>query len=203
MFNLLEFWLNQVLQSNTKFLIHPTKGKVGSIDDMIEMASDFYKNLYKKQQIDRNLWNSLFDGIPTLNDRDKDKLDDDLSYEEVYKAVSGMPKRRAPGEDGLTVEVWKVVFPMHMNQTYCVPGRMINDNIHLIRSLIEDQKRLRDPIGIILWDYEKAFDKVEHEYLLAVLQAFGVGDSFISWISLLYSNSSFKIRLNNSFIKSK
>jgi len=262
--------IEQRNKSNVKFLIHPTKGKVDSIDDMIEIASDFYKNLYKKQQIDTNLWSTLFDGIPMLNDQDKDKLDADLSYEEVHKAVCGMPKRRAPGEDGLTAEVWEVIFPIvghryiqmvnkakekgqflpgflnalltlikkdgateglmkgfrplslmnldykilsktlsnrlklvigriiHMNQTYCVPGRMINDNIHLIRSIIEDQKRLRDPIGIILWDQEKAFDKVNHGYLLAVLQAFGFGESFIRWISLLYSNGSFKIRLNNS-----
>ena len=83
---------------------------------------------------------------------------------------------------------------IHHNESYCIPGRSIQDNIHLIRSIIEHQQRIRDPIGIIFWDQEKAFDRIDHEYLLAALHAFGFGDRFVKWIGLLYRNSSFKIR---------
>lgn len=258
----------QANRSKIKFLDHPTKGRVEAVEDLIEVATDFYQNLYKKQVVDRNQWDTLFQGLPQLNEQDREKLNDDLTYQELYKAVREMPKGRAPGEDGLTAEVWEVIFPIvghrflqminmakeresfspgflnalltlikkdgategsmkgfrplslmnldykllsktlgnrlklvmdkviHPNQTYCIPGRMINDNIHLIRSIIEHQQRIRDPIGIIMWDQEKAFDRVDHGYLVAVLRAFGFGDTFIQWIALLYSNGSFKIRMN-------
>jgi hypothetical protein len=58
------------------------------------------------------VWNCLFDEIPVLNDQDKEKLDANLSCEEIYKAVCGKPKRRAPGADDLTVEAWEVIFPI-------------------------------------------------------------------------------------------
>ena len=41
-------------------------------------------------------------------------------------------------------------------------------------------------MSIINIDQEKAFDMVSHEYLFRVLKAFGLGDSFISYIKLCY-----------------
>ena len=52
-----------------------------------------------------------------------------------------------------------------MDQTYCVPGRLITDNVHLIREILG----VSGPLGIetcpISTDQEKAFDWVEHQYL--------------------------------------
>ena len=42
------------------------------------------------------------------------------------------------------------------------------------------------PMSIINIDQEKAFDKVSHEYLFRVLNAFGLGDRFLSFIKLYY-----------------
>ena len=44
------------------------------------------------------------------------------------------------------------------DQTSSIPGRTIQDNVYLIRSIIAYQQRIRDPVAIILWDQEKAFD---------------------------------------------
>ena len=53
-----------------------------------------------------------------------------------------------------------------------------------------------NPIGIVLWDQEKAFDRVDHSFLLEALRSFGFGESFVNWIALLYKNGAFMIRFN-------
>ncbi|KAK5933249.1 hypothetical protein CgunFtcFv8_013744 [Champsocephalus gunnari] len=40
--------------------------------------------------------------------------------------------------------------------------------------------------GIISIDQEKAFDRVDHKFLFTTLQAFGVGEGFLSWVRILY-----------------
>lgn len=49
--------------------------------------------------------------------------------------------------------------------------------------------------GIISIDQEKAFDHVDHPFLFSMLQVFGVGERFLSWIKLLYSDASCVIKV--------
>ena len=77
---------------------------------------------------------------------------------------------------------------VHPDQTCSIPGRSIQDNVHLIRNLIEyvDDKHM--PAAILSLDQSKAFDRVSHEYLFNVLHSFGFGTHLISLVNLLYSN---------------
>ena len=77
---------------------------------------------------------------------------------------------------------------VHQDQTCSVPGRSIQDNVHLIRNLIEYVNDKNMPAAIISLDQSKAFDRVSHEYLFKVLHGFGFGAHFISLVKLLYSN---------------
>lgn len=49
--------------------------------------------------------------------------------------------------------------------------------------------------------HEKAFDRIEQDYLLEVLQRFGFGNSFNSWVNIFYTMilSSVKCNGNLSF----
>ncbi|CAM2098249.1 unnamed protein product [Caretta caretta] len=72
---------------------------------------------------------------------------------------------------------------IHPDQTYTVPGRSIFDNLFLVRDLLS-------------LDQEKAFDRVDHGYLLRTLQAFGFGPQFVSFIRVLYASAECLVRLN-------
>ena len=54
---------------------------------------------------------------------------------------------------------------IHPDQTYCVPGRLISDNVTLIRDVLELSNSLGIQTGLISIDQEKAFDRVENQYL--------------------------------------
>ena len=261
-------------QAVIQFLNHPVKGRVDQIEDMLDVATSFYRDLYQEKDIDTSLWTSLFDGLPKLKVEERALLDRDITVTECYEALRSMSDGKTPGDDGISVEVWRIIFPLignnyvqminnvkkkgcfppeflrallsllkktktadgcmknyrplslmnidykilskvlsirirkvlsniiHRDQTCSIPGRTIQDNVILIRSIIEYQQQKRDPIGLVLWDQEKAFDRVNHRYLVGVLEAFGFGSGFIDWVKLLYANGSFRIKVNNYISKS-
>jgi len=39
--------------------------------------------------------------------------------------------------------------------------------------------------------------RINHRYLVGVLEAFGLSSVFIDWVKLLYANGSFRIKMNN------
>ena len=50
--------------------------------------------------------------------------------------------------------------------------------------------------AFIFLDQEKAYDRVDHDFLYKILEKFGIGPVFINWIKKLYSNASTVIKIN-------
>ena len=94
----------------------------------------------------------------------------------------------------------KYVLPsiIHCTQT-AVYGRKIDQNIHLIRDLIELSNREDDTTAFLFLDQEKAFDRVNHKFLFKTMKAFGIGESFIGWVRTIYSNASSTLNINGYF----
>ena len=70
----------------------------------------------------------------------------------------------------------KYVLPsiIHATQT-AVYGRKIDQNIHLIRDLIEMANRDDDTAAFLFLDQEKAFDRVNHKFLKLLTGTFEWG----------------------------
>uniref|UniRef100_A0A3B1IT35 Reverse transcriptase domain-containing protein n=1 Tax=Astyanax mexicanus TaxID=7994 RepID=A0A3B1IT35_ASTMX len=80
-----------------------------------------------------------------------------------------------------------------------IKGRQLFFNTRTLFNIIYSKHQTELPELVISLDAEKAFDRVEWEYLFAVLQKFGFGDKFISWIRLLYSSPKASVHTNDIY----
>uniref|UniRef100_A0A452HFR9 Reverse transcriptase domain-containing protein n=1 Tax=Gopherus agassizii TaxID=38772 RepID=A0A452HFR9_9SAUR len=85
---------------------------------------------------------------------------------------------------------------VHPDQTYTVPGRTIFDNLSLVRDLLELGCRDGLSFALLSLDQEKAFDRMDHGYLLGTLRAFGFGPLFVGFLQVLYASAECLVRLN-------
>jgi hypothetical protein len=94
----------------------------------------------------------------------------------------------------------KLVLPtiIHETQT-AVYGRKIDQNIHLIRDLIELANRNDDTAAFIFLDQEKAFDRINHKFMFKAMEAFGIGETFVNWVRTIYSNPTSILHINGHF----
>ena len=97
----------------------------------------------------------------------------------------------------LTLRLRKIIGEIiHPDQTCSIPGRTIQDNVHLIRNLVEYTNDKNMPAAIISLDQSKAFDRVSHEYLFNVLCNYGFKPHFISLVKLLYTDVESRVLVN-------
>uniref|UniRef100_A0A8C5D1K3 Reverse transcriptase domain-containing protein n=1 Tax=Gouania willdenowi TaxID=441366 RepID=A0A8C5D1K3_GOUWI len=85
---------------------------------------------------------------------------------------------------------------IYRDQTYCVPGRSMVDNVHLIRDVLDISSSLGCNTGLISLDQEKAFDRVEHNFLWKVMERFGFSAGFIAKVKVLYSEVESVLKFN-------
>jgi hypothetical protein len=78
---------------------------------------------------------------------------------------------------------------IHINQAGFVPGRQIRDQIWLTKRVIELAKATNRNRVIVALDHEKAYDKIEHDYLWHALASYGMPEEFIRTIKALYSDA--------------
>ncbi|KAL2231030.1 UNVERIFIED_CONTAM: hypothetical protein Sindi_1697400 [Sesamum indicum] len=97
---------------------------------------------------------------------------------------------------GTHVVLDKIISPC---QGAFIPGRSIGDNILLAQELFTGYNQMRLPPRCALKvDIRKAYDTVEWDFLLAVLQLFGFPQTFTKWIEECVTTASFSIGLNGN-----
>ena len=85
-------------------------------------------------------------------------------------------------------------------QNYTVKGRSIQDNLHLVRQILEGMEDNTEA-ALINLDQSKAFDRVDHRFLAAVLETAGFELEFCKWISMLYHNLQAVVQVNGRHLR--
>ncbi|KAL2225193.1 UNVERIFIED_CONTAM: hypothetical protein Sindi_3049600 [Sesamum indicum] len=147
--------------------------------------------------------------------------------DDVKQAVFDIAEDKAPGPDGYSSGFFKAAWPVvgqevtkavldffstgkllkQVNSTILalipkgafIPGRSIGDNILLAQELFTGYNQMRLPPRCALKvDIRKAYDTVEWDFLLAILQLFGFPQTFTKWIEECVTTASFSIGLNGN-----
>ena len=87
----------------------------------------------------------------------------------------------------IALRIKKVIGKLvHCEQTAYVGDRNIGESVRLINDILEYTNE--NDIEAILFsaDFEKAFDSVEHSFIISTLRAFGFGPDFIQWVKTFF-----------------
>jgi hypothetical protein len=95
-------------------------------------------------------------------------------------------------------ERMKMVLPniIHKDQTGFLKDRYIGENITLFLDTQEHMRKSQKAGYAFLADSEKAYDRVDRNFIAQSLSAFGFGPNFISWFQLLHKDSIAQVIIN-------
>ena len=83
----------------------------------------------------------------------------------------------------------KKIFPnlISLQQTAYIENRFIGESGRLIADIIKITDILNQHKFLVTMDIEKAFDSLDHTFLISLLKNFGFGNNFVNWIKTLIS----------------
>lgn len=84
-----------------------------------------------------------------------------------------------------------------LDQTGFIQNLHLFSNLRQLFNIIYNPSQVNTEEALISMDAEKAFDRVEWDYLFYTLDKFGFGKKCILWIKLLYSSPLAAVRTNN------
>ena len=140
--------------------------------------------VFNESYVSGLLPSSLRKGLISLSFKKGDRLDRknwrpisllNVDYKLCARAIAGRLLR-------------VIHFVVNRDQTCGVPGRYIGENVSLLRDLVSYTSEVDAPAALLSLDQEKAFDRVDWDFMFSTLSRMGFGPSFIRWVRLLYTN---------------
>lgn len=81
-------------------------------------------------------------------------------------------------------------------QVCAVPGRSIAQHLSAIRDIAYWVADRKSSALILTVDQEKAFDRIDHGFLMHLMRHYGFGDLMLKWIALLYTRITSRVIVN-------
>ena len=75
-------------------------------EEITHAFEQFYKELYTKQDLDVDTQHQFLDYCKSLDDNDKDELDQHLSNDDIFVSIHNLNTNSSPGPDGLTSQFY-------------------------------------------------------------------------------------------------
>ena len=88
---------------------------------------------------------------------------------------------------------------INQDQSAYIKGRYIGTSVRNILDIFDFCENGNLPGALLALDFEKAFDSLEHPFMLKTLKKINFGPNFIKWIKILYTEPIFKIK-NNGWV---
>ena len=127
------------------------------------------------------------------------KKDQDPTLASSYRPISLLPVEAKILSKILATRLKDYIAQIcHPDQTGFMPNRHIQFNMRRLFNIIYNPARSTEDAVVISLDAQKAFDLLEHPYMLAVLSKFGFGESFINWIKIIYHEPSASVVTNQN-----
>ena len=74
------------------------------------------------------------------------------------------------------------------NQKCGLRNRRIEQILINVQAAFEIAEEKNETLGFFLGDFEKAFDRLSHEFVFKIIKTLGFGQNMQNWIKLLYKN---------------
>lgn len=85
---------------------------------------------------------------------------------------------------------------IHNSQAGFVRGRSITDHVRIARLMTDYAEATEENGVIVALDQEKAYDKIDHDYLLKVLRKLNLPENFVKIVQTLYSQADTVVIIN-------
>lgn len=160
--------------------------------DISDMLVDSYNFSLRNGLLTQSQRNGV---ITLLPKKDKDPLDV-KNYRPItllsvdYKIITKTLANRMKGVMNDLIQP---------DQSGFLKGRNIANNIRLTMDIIDYTESNNIAGAILLLDIEKAFDSVNHSFMLEVLKRFNFGTEFLKWVKIFYTDRKNYV-INNGFL---
>jgi len=85
---------------------------------------------------------------------------------------------------------------LNSTQTGYIPGRQVTNNNRLIEEVIDLINKEEKEAFLITLDAQKAFDSVDHDYLIKILEIYNFPQTYITWVKTIYSKLEASVLVN-------